>query len=219
MTFPSYNSTTNISELLAYTELLASLLNLATQYSHTKLLRLLETHRETTSTIPNYPLRSFDQLMSTLGISNTSKAFWTTHLHPLFHPAPQNTNISLTSDLLTDPFHPLHTHIARTLSAQRTYIPTFLARYTSAGGFYPTPTKKVYALMLAEEHVCRKDMGLKTVRGNEEWLNGVEKRVRVGDVNEWEESLDARALRTPELSVQERGEREAWVGEMLMREG
>jgi hypothetical protein len=160
--------------------------------------------------------------MLTLGISHTSKAFWATHLHSLFHPAPQTThktNISPNPDLLTEPFHPLHTYIARTLSAQRTYIPTFLARYNTAGGFYPTPTKKVYALMLADEHVRRKGTGLKTVKGNQEWLDREKERVRVEDVNKWEEDVDVRALRTPELSVGERGERAAWVREMLMREG
>jgi hypothetical protein len=85
-----------------------------------------------------------------------------------------------------------------------------------AGGFAPTPGKKAYALLLADEH-ARRNKTSRKVRGNEEWLEGVREAVKVGDAWEGDDGLDERGRKTPEVKGEERRERDEWVLEGLMR--
>jgi hypothetical protein len=218
MSIPSYPSTTSTPHLLAYTSLIASLLSLATTHSHPNLLTLLAAYR---STSPPNPLSAFTGLLTTLHIPEPAKLFWTQHLHPLFTETPE-THDSLTSSSSSSytqppsPFTPLETHLAQTYTAQRAYMPTFIARYTQAGGFAPTPGKKLYALLLADEH-ARRDKTSREVRGDEEWLEGVRDRVKAGEAWEGDPGLDERGRKTPELKGKERAERDEWVLEALRR--
>jgi hypothetical protein len=204
LAFQSCNSTLDGGEVVAYMELVAGLVHLAHDFDHTKLGKWLERFRETVNAGPEeQPLFGFEKLLSTLHITGPSQPFFTSHLRTLYPEENDESKLehkSNTPPRLIDPFYRLNVHITDALSNERAYIPTFIQRYTTANGFHPTPTSKVYALMVADEHEQRKvqDTKARTTKGNEDWLSNVTDKVNVDEAKDREEDLHARAPRSPE---------------------
>jgi hypothetical protein len=136
-------------------------------------------------------------LMDWLRISNDTRKFWISELRPLFLEYDQTvttkTHISQHPDLQQTPFAPFLSHVRAMLASERAYIPTFISRYENAGGFHPTSGRKLYALLLAEEHEVKKRQEGSITKRSEEWLERLGE-VNISDANEQVENLDARAL-------------------------
>ena len=172
LTFQHFHSTLDAQGVVAYTELTAGLAHMACDFSHAQVDEWLGGYRQV-SPFASDPRDGFGKLLGALHVSGPSMAFFESYLDTLY-----STNASAPSpELPTSLFDPMASHIATTLSSERAYIPTFIERYTAAGGFRPTPTSKVYALMMADEQLRTKT---KKTRGDGDWLGGVEE-VGVGD--------------------------------------
>lgn len=166
LTFQGHRSTLSADEFLAYTDLIASISRTALKPA-LNLPHWLENFR---FKAPTSPLHSFQRLLDILDVRQSSKIFWHAHLAPLYREdAPPVEKIKRPS-LRADPFFALRVHVEGALERERKYVPVFIGRYESVGGFCATEGEKVYALMQAGGGD----------RGEGEWLGGL-KSVGVGE--------------------------------------
>lgn len=223
--FPAFRSEIKAEDILAYTELVTSLLCLANELSMGEMVAWVEKFRErvspdtpTPTTFPDPEpdqTNGFTHLLALLHISPSSRSYFNTYIAQLYPPTSTTANPP-TTNLDEDIFAPLLTHIHAHASFQKAHIPTYISRYTAAGGFMPTPAKKLYALMIAGEHAQRKTRsfaGGRGAKGKEvqrkkevEWMSSVKDTVRIGDAVELEgEGEGGKARKTParELSNEE----------------
>tara|TARA_R110002003_G_scaffold76_1_gene6973 strand:+ start:39991 stop:41235 length:1245 start_codon:yes stop_codon:yes gene_type:complete len=218
--FTSHRSTLNTKELISYVELIATMIHLASTLSCTDLVEWLGSFRDRASVYPDQPMYGIGVLMDWLRISNDTRKFWISELRPLFLEHDQTvttkTHISQHPDLQQTPFAPFLSHVRAMLASERAYIPTFISRYENAGGFHPTSGRKVYALLLAEEHEVKKRQEGSITKRSEEWLERLGE-VNISDANEQVENLDARAPRSPEMTGEEKTEKEKRTRELLRR--
>jgi hypothetical protein len=211
----AHRSTLNPDSLLAYTELVASLLQLALKRTPASLARWLEAFRASTQALPDQPLYGFTKLLKELGISEESRTSLSKDLDPIF--LHTNTKQRYPSvSLHIDPFAPIRQHINYTLQRERDHIPEFVERYDRAGGFHPTPSRKLYALLQQDEQnrKVKKVDGTKKAEG---WLDGL-RDAWVEDAREIELELEEDregGRKTPEMSEEERNMRMGRVWEAL----
>jgi hypothetical protein len=197
----SYRSTRDITELIAYTELISNLLNLA--YTSTQ------------------PLSGFQHLLEKLKISKESTTYWTTKLQALDSTSDPTKKPPPPSRI--DPFHSLKERIIVKLRTERAYIPIFIKRYNEAGGFYPTTGRKLHALMVVDEYkhpitrIEQKGQGKNQKKGksslNKNLLNGLDE-VRIGDAWDKGEDLDGRVRKSPGVDEERVMETAKWVDNM-----
>jgi hypothetical protein len=147
---------------------------MARDFSHAQMDEWLGEFREDARFATN-PRAGLGKLVKALHVSGASAAFFESCLDGLYISSPSSAESLREVD--SSLFSPLAEHIATALSLDRAYMPTFIKRYAAAGGFRPTPTTKVYALVMADEQA--RTMTKKT-RGDGDWLGGVEE-VGVGD--------------------------------------
>jgi hypothetical protein len=210
-----HRSTLNLESLLAYTELIASLLQLALKSTPAYLAHWLENFRAYTQAIPDQPLYGFTKLLAALETSDESRTALSKDLDPIF----LHTNIKQKHNSVSlhfDPFGPIRQHVTYALQRERNYIPNFIERYDRAGGFHPTPGRKLYALLQQDEQ----NRKVKKVDGKmkaEAWLEGL-RDVWVEDAREIElEEEDNRVggRKTPVMTEVERNMRMETVLEAL----
>jgi hypothetical protein len=216
------HSTILISELTAYTELLATLTNTALSHTPSSLTHWLENFRASADLFPIQPLYSFTKLLHKLRVSAPTKTFWIEALKPHY----PGVNVPIVSamnykrgDSFYDPFASLRNYIERRLQEEREYIPGFIERYDKVGGFYPTSGRKSYALLLVEEQKMKhvdggKKSWKKGRKADEGWLSGLGE-VRVADANEIEIDIEeerGRGTRDTGVSNEVReGRVEGWL--------
>jgi hypothetical protein len=210
---PSHSSTTHLPHITAYVSLVSALLNLASSQSAASLSVWLEAHR---GSAPQEPVEAFRYLLTALGVGAQDAQFWAEYLVPTSSLSSWVVG-DATAALSSSPFDALSAHLAQHALAQRAQIHAFIARYDSVGGFLPTPGKKVYALLLADEH-ARRDMSVtRRAKDTTEWLGGVKEKVRVADAWEGEDPAMEKGRRSPELDAGGRLRRDRAVRMALER--
>lgn len=143
LSFQQFPSTLHPIGIVAYTEIIVGVAHMACDFSHTQLsTRLVEYRQE--SPLPTNPRRGFGKILKALHVSGPSTSFFESYLDTLFDiNASEPLDSSAPSpESPTSLFSPMTSHIATTLSSERAYIPTFIARYAAVEGFHPTPTVK-----------------------------------------------------------------------------
>lgn len=204
LSFPAYPSTTNPAGILAYTELLASLLSLSSSSSTKQVLTWIDKFRSSTPPTPDSSpaVNGFKHLLSMVHISPGTQTYFDTYFQEMCFPPPAIPATATPNDE-GDIFAPLLAHLAYQRFAEIAHIPTYIARYTAAGGFAPTPPKKLYALMVAEEHWRRKAgrAGNEVGRGEERWMDSVKNKVGVDDAVEV--CVEGKGKKTPERELGE----------------
>ncbi|KAH5505544.1 hypothetical protein HBI29_133050 [Parastagonospora nodorum] len=122
---------------------------MACYFEHTQLSGwMVEWRQEAPSQLRD----GFRKLLRALHVSEPFISFFESYLDALYSVTASSTGSEPEDGPShSSPFFPLTSHITHTLSSERAYIPTFIARYAAASGFHPRPTSKVYALMMADE--------------------------------------------------------------------
>ncbi|KAF1843795.1 uncharacterized protein K460DRAFT_397017 [Cucurbitaria berberidis CBS 394.84] len=207
ITFNGYRSSLDVEEILAYAELIASLVRLSYSLDANELRNSLEKFRESTVNRVTKPLDGFKNLMKVLCTSDRTTSFWMHKLSPYYTEC-NDTNIDNNdkdANSHYDPFSPLRAHISSSLAREKAFMPSFIQRYHLAGGFYPTKSKKLYALMVAEEHARKQKSGRR--KKAQDWLGNL------GDVG-LGEAIYEEAV-SPEATSERREETNDWVNEVL----
>ncbi|KAH4101763.1 hypothetical protein HBH92_203620 [Parastagonospora nodorum] len=162
LAFQQFHSTLDAGGIVAYTEIIAGLAHMACDFEHTQLSGwMVEWRQEAPSQLRD----GFRKLLRALHVSEPFISFFESYLDALYSVTASSTGSEPEDGPShSSPFFPLTSHITHTLSSERAYIPTFIARYAAASGFHPRPTSKVYALMMADEQ-ARTTTTTTTTRG------------------------------------------------------
>ena len=214
MAFRGYRSTLDAETIIAYTELFAGLVRLSAELSHEALRDRLERFRDSVAVaLHDQPCGRFEGMLDTLCIGSQTRKFWRSHLRSIYtEPDVGNSAHAVSFDVdyvdsRYDPFHRLRRYISATLSKEKAYMPTFVDRYERAGGFYATSGKKLYALMVKEEHESKRSGDKKQMT---EWLGGL------GNVRGDDAIVEK--TRKVRLTDEERREKEEWIREWNERQ-
>ncbi|KAH5248293.1 hypothetical protein HBI71_172270 [Parastagonospora nodorum] len=149
LAFQQFHSTLDAGGIIAYTEIIAGLAHMACDFEHAQMLAWMVERRQEA---PSQLRDGFGTLLRALNVSAPSISFFESYLDALYSITASSTGSEPEDGPShSSPFFPLTSHISHTLSSERAYIPTFIARYAAASGFHPRPTSKVYALMMADE--------------------------------------------------------------------
>ncbi|KAH3971161.1 hypothetical protein HBI25_100680 [Parastagonospora nodorum] len=149
LAFQQFHSTLDAGGIIAYTEIIAGLAHMACDFEHAQMLAWMVERRQEA---PSQLRDGFRKLLRALHVSEPFISFFESYLDALYSVTASSTGSEPEDGPShSSPFFPLTLHISHTLSSERAYIPTFIARYAAASGFHPRPTSKVYALMMADE--------------------------------------------------------------------
>jgi hypothetical protein len=193
-----YPATFGAREIVAVVEVYVALVVLAYKFDEEELVEWCEKFQEEEDETPQ---AGFMRLVECLKISDESRTFWKEYFVQRKEEHVQDSS---------DPFAQFKNYQADRLAEERKYMATYMERYAHAGGFEPTPIKKLYALALADDHT--RSTSKRSVA--EDWLSKVRGEIKVNEAREIGENMDVDGKEVQSPDLDERNERaRMWTDE------